>query len=42
VFDEWKDHLKGCIDAEGEYLENNEFDVDFLFTATTIISGART
>jgi hypothetical protein len=23
MFDEWKDHLKGCIDAEGEYLQNN-------------------
>jgi len=23
VFDEWKDRLKRCIDAEGEYLEND-------------------
>jgi hypothetical protein len=36
VFDERKDCLKGCIDAEGEYLENNEFDASFLFTTKHI------
>jgi hypothetical protein len=29
VFNEWKDRLKRCIDAEREYLQNDEFDVDF-------------
>jgi hypothetical protein len=29
VFAEWKDRLKRCIDAEGKYLENDSFDVDF-------------
>jgi hypothetical protein len=42
VFDERKDYLKGCIDREGEYLENNEFDASFLFTIKQILSGART
>jgi hypothetical protein len=42
VFDEWKDRLQRCIDAEGEYLEHDEFDVNFLFTTQEILSGART
>jgi hypothetical protein len=31
VFDEWKDRLKQRIDAEGECLENEEFDLDIFF-----------
>jgi hypothetical protein len=31
VFDEWKNSLKRYIDAEGEYLENDQFDLDVLF-----------
>jgi hypothetical protein len=33
VFDEWKSRLKRCIDAEGEYLSNEQFDFDVLFAA---------
>jgi hypothetical protein len=36
AFDQWKDGLKRCIDAEGEYLENNKFDADFFFTTKHI------
>jgi hypothetical protein len=36
AFDQWKGSLKGCIDAEGENLENNKFDADFLFTTKHI------
>jgi hypothetical protein len=31
MFNEWKDYLKRCIDADGKYFENDSFDVDFSF-----------
>jgi hypothetical protein len=36
VFEERKDRLKRYIGAEGEYLSNDECEVDFLFTRKAI------
>jgi hypothetical protein len=42
ALNQWKDPLKGCIDAGGEYLETNEFDADLSFSPKDSFSGART
>jgi hypothetical protein len=39
AFDQCKGSLKGCIDAEGEYLENNKFDADFFVHNKTCLVG---
>jgi hypothetical protein len=36
VFDAEKDGLKRCIDAEGKYLENDSFHIDFDFPRTKL------